>query len=180
MKGYEIIELISRLPVDAKDVPQSLVTISNCGELERRIVAPPVPSPSRSRSRSNSATSSRSATPEPKEKKKKRKHRERDENGNRIHKSRKSKSARRRSPSPLPPAIDTAELLRAKEAEEATRLLVEERTKEEERARRVKREVELEEIKRRYEGQGEKGGVVYKGRGDMKAPGRNGGGMRGW
>lgn len=36
VKGYEIITAVSKLPVDAKDVPISLVTISNCGELERR------------------------------------------------------------------------------------------------------------------------------------------------
>lgn len=56
------------------------------------------------------------------------------------------------------------------EAEEAQRKVEEER-------RRLDRERQLEEIKRRNEGAGE-GGMKYKGRGTMKAPGSSG--MRGW
>ena len=56
------------------------------------------------------------------------------------------------------------------EAEEAQKKADEER-------RRVERERELEEIKRRNERAGSSG-VIYKGKGAMKAPGTSG--MRGW
>lgn len=36
VKGYDIIEGISKLPVNEKDHPTQLVTISHCGELEMR------------------------------------------------------------------------------------------------------------------------------------------------
>lgn len=36
VKGVEIIEGISKIAVDEQDVPLSLVTITNCGELELR------------------------------------------------------------------------------------------------------------------------------------------------
>ncbi|BGP52081.1 hypothetical protein JCM10450v2_008052 [Rhodotorula kratochvilovae] len=66
VKGYEIIVAISKLPVDEKDRPISLVTVSHCGELERKSAAKPAPPPSpsiassRSRSRSVSRSPSRS------------------------------------------------------------------------------------------------------------------------
>lgn len=62
------------------------------------------------------------------------------------------------------------------EEAEAAQLIVEEERKKRERER------QLEEIKRRNEPRGgDKGGPVYKGRGQMKAPGGgSGGGMRGW
>lgn len=36
VKGYDIIEGLSKLPTDEKDRPTQLVTISHCGELERK------------------------------------------------------------------------------------------------------------------------------------------------
>ncbi|SGY84574.1 BQ5605_C009g05705 [Microbotryum silenes-dioicae] len=36
VKGYEVIEAISKLPVNEKDHPLQLVTISHCGQLERK------------------------------------------------------------------------------------------------------------------------------------------------
>lgn len=36
VKGYEIIEGLSKLPVNEKDFPLQQVLISNCGELELR------------------------------------------------------------------------------------------------------------------------------------------------
>lgn len=36
VKGYDVIEGLSKLPVDEKDRPTQLVTISHCGELERK------------------------------------------------------------------------------------------------------------------------------------------------
>ncbi|KPV73088.1 uncharacterized protein RHOBADRAFT_17434 [Rhodotorula graminis WP1] len=36
VKGYETIVAISKMPVDDKDRPVSLITISHCGELERK------------------------------------------------------------------------------------------------------------------------------------------------
>ncbi|KAK4054040.1 Peptidyl-prolyl cis-trans isomerase [Microbotryomycetes sp. JL221] len=36
VKGFEIVEAMSKLGVDAKDHPLQLITISHCGELERR------------------------------------------------------------------------------------------------------------------------------------------------
>jgi hypothetical protein len=36
MAGYDIIEGLSKLPVNDKDHPVQLVTISHCGELEMR------------------------------------------------------------------------------------------------------------------------------------------------
>jgi len=34
--GFEVIQAMSKLPVDAKDRPLQLVTISHCGELQRK------------------------------------------------------------------------------------------------------------------------------------------------
>lgn len=36
VKGFETIVAISKMPVDDKDRPLSLITISHCGELERK------------------------------------------------------------------------------------------------------------------------------------------------
>ncbi|KAM0752060.1 hypothetical protein T439DRAFT_287515 [Meredithblackwellia eburnea MCA 4105] len=36
VKGYDIIEGLSKLPTNSKDYPNQLVTIANCGELELR------------------------------------------------------------------------------------------------------------------------------------------------
>ena len=52
--------------------------------------------------------------------------------------------------------------------------------KRDDEVRRREREVELEEIKRKYERSGAPAGPIYKGRGAMKAPDERGGGMRGW
>ncbi|GAA5872969.1 hypothetical protein JCM1840_007285 [Sporobolomyces johnsonii] len=70
VKGYEVIVAMSKLPVDSKDHPLQLVTISHCGELERKakvVQRAPSPSPSvvSSRSRSASVSSSRSRTRSP-------------------------------------------------------------------------------------------------------------------
>jgi hypothetical protein len=43
LAGYDVIEGLSKLPVNAKDVPDALVTVSNCGELELRKGRPTTP-----------------------------------------------------------------------------------------------------------------------------------------
>ncbi|GAA5937200.1 hypothetical protein JCM10213_007163 [Rhodosporidiobolus nylandii] len=66
VKGYEVIQALSKLPTDAKDHPLQLVLISHCGELERRVPTKPAPppSPSVASSRSRSASvSSRGRSP---------------------------------------------------------------------------------------------------------------------
>ncbi|GAA5949624.1 hypothetical protein JCM21900_002475 [Sporobolomyces salmonicolor] len=72
VKGYEVMVAMSKLPVDSKDHPLQLVTISHCGELERKakvVQRAPSPSPSvvssRSRSASVSSSRSRSRSPSP-------------------------------------------------------------------------------------------------------------------
>ncbi|GAA6011002.1 hypothetical protein JCM10207_005464 [Rhodosporidiobolus poonsookiae] len=122
VKGYEVITAMSKLPTDAKDHPLQLVTISHCGELERKVAAKPAPpprspSPTSSRSRSASVSSrgrspsrspspardrSRSRSPDRKRSKRSRsaRHRSEDEDGRDGEKdrsSRRRKSSSRRS-----------------------------------------------------------------------------------
>ncbi|GAA5943645.1 uncharacterized protein JCM15063_002995 [Sporobolomyces koalae] len=218
VKGFEVIVAMSKLPVDPKDRPLQLVTISHCGELERKAkpVAQRSPSPtpsaasdrSRSRSRSRSVSSDRSRSPSPARKRRHRHRSERDdsvgEGSDREHSSsrrRKHKSSSKRSKHRSsrrrhgsdeveggggepkddgllsPEEIAKLEKLAAEEAEK-------ERRKQEEDAR-LREEREREAAARKVEREREmiaNGGVVFKGRGAMKAPGDGGrrGGMRGW
>ncbi|GAA6006621.1 hypothetical protein JCM11491_003120 [Sporobolomyces phaffii] len=234
VSGFDVIQAMSKLPVDTKDRPLQLVTISHCGELERKVKPPPArapsPSPSvasdrsRSRSRSRSVSSSRSRSPSPARKRRHR-HRHRSatrddddrrddprsgnddddaESGSRRSKHRDSRrrkskhhsSRRRRGQDDnddeekeegdgllSPEEIAALERRAAVEAEE-------ERQQREANARaREERERELAEMRAQLEReQIANGGVVFKGRGSMKAPGDGpqrrrgggGGGMRGW
>ncbi|BGP28003.1 peptidyl-prolyl cis-trans isomerase, cyclophilin-type [Rhodotorula toruloides] len=211
VKGYEIIVAMSKMPVDAKDHPTQLVTISHCGELERRVAAkpktPPPPSPSTSsRSRSRSRSVSRSPSPDRKRSRSSR-HRSRrhdtDESGSenddrrrrhrssshrssshkhhssRRHKhrsSRRSASPERKEDSPELSAEQIAALEAQKREEEAAAWR---RREEEEREAEMRRR-EAGEARERYEReQIAKGGIIYKGRGKMKADSGRGG-MRGW
>ncbi|KAG5645565.1 hypothetical protein DXG03_005841 [Asterophora parasitica] len=176
IRGYEVVEKIVGLPVDAKDRPLSPVVISNCGELELR--KPPVKtvesntndraasekrhskrSPSRSRSRSRSRSDSRSPTPE---------------HGSERRRKKKSKrSKRRHSPdgSPPPsksPAQDPKDPKEETEEEYDLRLEREEKERLE-----AARKRELARIKEKYEAeQKSNNGVRFKGlftgRGRMK------------
>ncbi|KDE07296.1 hypothetical protein MVLG_02516 [Microbotryum lychnidis-dioicae p1A1 Lamole] len=106
VKGYEVIEAISKLPVNEKDHPLQLVTISHCGQLERKApvkkARTPTSSPSpisdrsKSHSRSRSASRPRSASPEPK-KRNRSQSRSRSRSRSRSHSRTPSQS---RSPSP--------------------------------------------------------------------------------
>ncbi|KAG6910098.1 hypothetical protein DXG01_013151 [Tephrocybe rancida] len=160
IRGFEVVQKIATLPVDAKSRPLSPVIISNCGELELR--KPPAkpsteerttsekrsnrrsPSPSRSRSRS------RSSSPE------RRRHRK------------KKKSKRKHSPSPTPPPEEApipGAPREETEEEYDARLEREEKERIEEARRK-----ELARIKERYEKElvERTGGVRFKGRGRMK------------
>ncbi|GAA6041428.1 hypothetical protein JCM8097_005246 [Rhodosporidiobolus ruineniae] len=105
VKGYETIVALSKLPTDAKDHPLQLVTISHCGELERKSAAKPArapsPSPSdRSRSRSRSASvSSRGRSPSRSPSRARDDSRDRSLSPDR-QRSKRSRSARHRSRSP--------------------------------------------------------------------------------
>ncbi|BGP11793.1 hypothetical protein JCM10049v2_007713 [Rhodotorula toruloides] len=206
VKGYEIIVAMSKMPVDAKDHPTQLITISHCGELERRVAArpktPPPASPSASsRSRSRSRSVSRSPSPDRKRSRSSR-HRSRrhdtDESGSedddrrrrhrssshkhrssRRHKhrsSRRSASPARKEDSPELSAEQIAALEAQRREEEAA---ARRRREEEEREAELRRR-EAQEARERYEReQIAKGGIIYKGRGRMKADSGRGG-MRGW
>ncbi|KAG6811208.1 hypothetical protein H0H92_008570 [Tricholoma furcatifolium] len=160
LRGFEIVQKIVALPVDAKSRPLMPVIISNCGELElrkppakpatdeatskkkssRRRSRSPSRSPSRSRSRSRSA--SRSPTPE------KRRHRK------------KKKSKRKHTPSPSP-APDAAPGAPREETEEEydARLEREEKERIEEARKR-----ELQRVKEKAERElaNNSGGVRFK------------------
>ncbi|BGP20627.1 hypothetical protein JCM10213v2_008790 [Rhodosporidiobolus nylandii] len=182
VKGYEVIQALSKLPTDAKDHPLQLVLISHCGELERRV-------PSRSRSRSPSRKRSKRSRSS-------RRHsddeasdaEDRDRRGSsRRHKSsssrKKHRSSRRdrkeaeRSSSPELTAEQIAELEK-RAAEEAT--AAQRAKEEEERAAEERRREALERKRRMEEEQIARGGVILKGRGRMTAPEASKGGMRGW
>lgn len=201
--GYDVIEGLSKLPVNAKDVPDALVTVSNCGELELRkgvshglmfalitdessdpvVKKPrsPSPTPSRSPSPVSDRSRSRSVTPPPREKKKSssKRHHERDENGKRIKKSKKHRSSRKdRTPSPVAPTAEELALIERKrrEAEDDAA-----RERQDEERRKAHRARELEEYKIKHERDGGQEGVVYKGRGAMHARADGSSGrMRGW
>ncbi|GAA5846210.1 hypothetical protein JCM5353_007046 [Sporobolomyces roseus] len=217
IKGFEVIQAMSKLPVDAKDRPLQLVTISHCGELQRKAKPVPqrAPSPSpsaasdrsRSRSRSRSVSSSRSRSPSPA---RKRRHRHRstrsrsnrdgsdDEDSDRERSSsrRKHKSSKRskhRSSRKRGEDVEekkdgedgllTAAEIAALEKRAAQEAEEEQRKKEEEEI--LSKEREREAAEKRAQQEREliaNGGVVFKGRGAMKAPGDGGrrGGMRGW
>ncbi|GAA5836328.1 hypothetical protein JCM11251_001464 [Rhodosporidiobolus azoricus] len=217
VKGYETIVALSKLPTDAKDRPLQLVTISHCGELERKAPAKPAPPPSpsvaSSRSRSASIASGgrspsrsrsprrddRSLSPDRKRSKRSRssgRHDSDDEDGkeksSRRHKSHRSSSSKKhrssrrdkkdsrddRSSSPELTEEQIAALKRQVEEEEAAA----QRLKEEQQREAEQRYRHEQERKRRAEEEAiARGGVVFKGRGRMKAPGEaRGGGTRGW
>ncbi|GAA5902237.1 uncharacterized protein JCM6883_001341 [Sporobolomyces salmoneus] len=233
VKGFEVIQAMSKLPVDAKDRPLQLVTISHCGELERKVKTVPkrAPSPtpsaasdrSRSRSRSRSVSSSRSRSPSPARKRRHRHRsdrsrsnrddseveegsdRERSSSRRRRHrrdkKSNKHRSSKKRRGGEdededenrekeadgllSPEEIAALEKRAAEEAEEEKRRQEVEARLQEEREREA-----AEKREQREREMIANGGVVFKGRGAMKAPGENdagrrgggggGGGMRGW
>ncbi|GAA5884021.1 hypothetical protein JCM6882_002105 [Rhodosporidiobolus microsporus] len=218
VKGYETIVAMSKLPTDAKDHSLQLVTISHCGELERKAPAKPAPPPSpsdaSSRSRSASVSSrgrspsrspssrrdrsrSRSLSPDRKRSKRSRSSRHRSDSGSEdegakeksrrrsSHKSsRKHRSSRRerkekeRSSSPELTEEQIAVLQQqAKEEAAAAQLAKEEAA----RLAEERYKADLERKRRAEEEAIARGGVVFKGRGRMKAPGESrGGGMRGW
>ncbi|KAM0789907.1 hypothetical protein ACM66B_006748 [Microbotryomycetes sp. NB124-2] len=212
VKGFEIVETISKMSVDDKDRPLQLISISHCGELERRAPAKRAPSPSPSRSRSVSVSSSRSRSrsrspvrdrsrspvrdrsrspvrddrsrsrslsrsrSRSRSPDRRRHKRSRDERKSRKHKHKSSKRHRR-----TPPPESSPEL-----TEEQIAALKEQVKREEEEARRQaedaerlrkQRQKEADELKRQHALKSGDG-VVYKGRGRMKAPST--GGMRGW
>ncbi|GAA5997577.1 uncharacterized protein JCM10292_000944 [Rhodotorula paludigena] len=82
VKGFEIIQAISKMPVDDKDRPVSLITISHCGELQRKAAAAPPP-PVAARSASPASSRSRSLSPDRHRSKRSssRRHRSRSRNG---------------------------------------------------------------------------------------------------
>ncbi|KAG6899067.1 hypothetical protein C0993_001224 [Termitomyces sp. T159_Od127] len=152
LRGFDIVQKISTMPVDGKSRPLTPVVISNCGELELR--KPPVntveePSKlekrSHRRSRSRSRSESRSPGPERRRHRKKKKSK---------RKNSRSRSPEQHSPSPKPdaPREETEEEYDARlEREEKERL---------EESRRQ----ELQRIKEKYEKElaSNSGGVRFK------------------
>ncbi|KAG6819587.1 hypothetical protein H0H93_010471 [Arthromyces matolae] len=160
IRGFDIVQKISTIPVDAKSRPLTPVVISNCGELElRKPPAQPLAeeqskSEKRSSRRSRSRSESRSPSPE------RRRHRK------------KKKSKRKHSPSPSPSHGE--ETTKSKPDDEPRKETEEEydaRLEREEKERiEEARKKELQRIKEKYENElAEKsGGVRFKGRGRMK------------
>ncbi|GAA6059689.1 hypothetical protein JCM10212_000076 [Sporobolomyces blumeae] len=234
VKGYEIIQAMSKLPTDPKDRPLQLVTISHCGELERKVKAVPrrAPSPTpssasgRSRSRSRSVSRSRSPSParddrhrhrsgrsrshrdgsddEDSDREKSSSRRKHKSSSGRRSKHRSSRRSRRdgddadgrdrsRSRSPRrsrageskeEDGLLSPEEIAALERRAAEEAAEERRKRDEDEERRKEQEREAARKREQYEREMiAQGGVVFKGRGAMKAPGdgaRRGGGMRGW
>ncbi|KAK4703361.1 hypothetical protein P7C70_g2855, partial [Phenoliferia sp. Uapishka_3] len=172
VKGYDIIEGLSKLPCTEKDVPHQLVTISNCGELELRKAAPAP----RKRSVSPSSVSNASSTSSHHRSSKR--HKEKKDRKERKS-SKKHRSSKRDKKDDKPAGPTAEELALAEEKKRVEEELAEEKKRNDELKRR-EREKELEEIKRKYERNGDRSGPIYKGRGAMKAPDERGGGMRGW
>ncbi|GAA5876430.1 hypothetical protein JCM8547_002122 [Rhodosporidiobolus lusitaniae] len=212
VKGFEVILAMSKLPTDAKDHPLQLVTISHCGELERKAppkpVQPPSPSPSassRSRSRrrddsrSRSRSRSRSLSPDRKRSKRSSSRRDRsddeDEEKRRErkrssrHKSSRSSSSRKKHRSSrrsedeekdrfLSPDLTAQQIADLEAQAKADEEAAQKQREEQDRAREERRREVEREKRRREEEIASHGGVVFKGRGRMKAP--EGRGMRGW
>ncbi|OZJ05757.1 hypothetical protein BZG36_01267 [Bifiguratus adelaidae] len=100
VKGYEIVEQIENLPVDAKDHPLSMVMIAHCGELVLQlppeVLAKQASKKARSASRSSSASTSRSSSPtsDRSEEEHKKQKKDRSRHKSHRHSSKKSKEKR--------------------------------------------------------------------------------------
>ncbi|KAF8072140.1 cyclophilin-like domain-containing protein [Lyophyllum atratum] len=162
IRGYQVVQKIAALPVDAKDRPLSPVVISNSGELELR-KAPAKPSEPTSdkrttpekrrtrRSRSSSGSRSRSKSRSP--------DRER-----RRRKKKKSKRKEDTTPPPDEPKYTTKAPTEETEEEYDARL-----EREENERLAAERKRELARIKEKYDAElRSNNGVRFKGRGRMK------------
>ncbi|KNZ72067.1 Peptidyl-prolyl cis-trans isomerase cyp11 [Termitomyces sp. J132] len=157
IRGFDIVQKISTMPVDGKSRPLTPVVISNCGELELRKppAKPPTEEPSKSEKRSHrrsiSLSVSRSPSPE------RRRHRKK-------KKSKRKHSRSRSLDRDSPPSKSDAPREETEEEYDA-RLEREEKERLEEA-----RKKELQKIKEKYEKDlvSNSGGVRFKGRGRMK------------